>query len=468
MDVGVATICAFAGKPDPAALTEDDLESIAKYMAANYTVDPLKSFLTVAFPNSGFTQPAFEKKPEKRQAYAEEVLLAWKPGREALDVRCVFTGAHAVFRSFRQHIPLLTGEGVFNFHPYGDSGLPVSGLALLALQAFPLGCAKVAGRLLAVHADDPALTYRFARRFLERNRQVIITAQQLGEKKLPEPPHRVGTLLVDSLLEIEKDRREALEDGDPVSITAYHLSNSGQGVGLDIYHLPLEISDFLRRATAAKYKANWDALRARGWQIVNATRTSSKRGIEEDSPRYNVLYEDLLRLPEGAASFIRRYFLRYPLRGKDPGDPRAPYSLLGEAGLVSFGLTELFLRTVVGMDQRRIGRIRELGDRLAEHVHAENDRSFFRNFMVAQRPDHLRATLIRASVGRIKKGAPPLISFEPYVEVFEEGEDLPRFDWKLARDLVLIRMVERLYELGWIQSHKEDLPEAAESEADLA
>jgi CRISPR-associated protein Cst1 len=37
----------------------------------------------------------------------------------------------------------------------------------------------------------------------------------------------------------------------------------------------------------------------------------------------------------------------------------------------------------------------------------------------------------------------------PYVTVFEEGAELARSDWRLSRDLVLIRMVEQLYAFGW-------------------
>ena len=160
-------------------------------------------------------------------------------------------------------------------------------------------------------------------------------------------------------------------------------------MALDIYHLPLEVMDFLRQALTPRYKAQWQALCARGWQVIDATR--ARRGREGERPQFNVLYDDLLRLPEEAVPFIRCYFLRRPVRTKQPGDPRATYSLLGEAKLVSFGLTELFLRTVVGMDQQRIQAIRALGDTLAEYVASENDRSFFHSFMRAQRPDHLRA-----------------------------------------------------------------------------
>ncbi|MBW2030667.1 MAG: hypothetical protein JRH06_10125 [Deltaproteobacteria bacterium] len=55
VDVGLATITAFVGKARPEDLVEADYDAIADYMARNYVVNSLKSFLTVAFPNSGFT-----------------------------------------------------------------------------------------------------------------------------------------------------------------------------------------------------------------------------------------------------------------------------------------------------------------------------------------------------------------------------------------------------------------------------
>ncbi|MBW2083814.1 MAG: hypothetical protein JRI39_12205 [Deltaproteobacteria bacterium] len=136
VDVGLATITAFADKARPEDLIEADYDAIADYMARNYVVNPLKSFLTVAFPNSGFTQPAFEKTPDRRKAYAERVLRCYKEGTPILSTeRCVFTGLPAIGlalddknrlppgRAFRQHIPMVTGEDIINFHPYGDAGI---------------------------------------------------------------------------------------------------------------------------------------------------------------------------------------------------------------------------------------------------------------------------------------------------------------------------------------------------------
>ncbi len=332
---------------------------------------------------------------------------------------------------------------------------------MLAIQVFPLGCAKVGGRLLAVHADDPDLTYRFARRFLEHNRKIILMAQQAKEKKLSESPHRAGTLLIDTLLMLEQEKLQAGEEGRPVSITAYHLSNSGQGVDLAIYHLPLEITGFLLAAMAPKYSAAWEALRNRGWEIIQGKHSKNRKDDPEETakPRFNVLYEDLFRLPDDATRFIRRYFLRTPERGKFPGDPRAVYSLRTEAHLVSWDLTELFLKGVVDMEQNRIQEIRNLGDKLAEYVNSEYDKRFFHSVLTARRYDDLRAALIRVSIAQMKRGLPPVVTFDPYVEVFEQGEELPYSDWRLVRDLLLIRMIERLHELGWIQTHVGELPE---------
>lgn len=472
VDVGIATITAFAGKGDPAHLTESDLDPIADYMAEHYIVNPLKSFLTVAFPNSGYVNPAFEKTPHRRTAYAERVLRAYRSDAPRLSgERCIYTGLPAAGwafkdkddvppgRAYRQHIPLLTGEECVNFFPEGRAGLPVSGEAMLALQALPLGCAKVAGRLLAVHSDDPELTLRFAGAFLERNKRAILHARSVGDSKLVDTGLWARTFLVDTLLDIERKRQEDAKGREaPASLTAYHLTNSGQGADLQIYHLPLEITDFLGVVQSAKYRPQWEALCRRGWEL-----TRPKRGqAEAPAPRYNVLYEDLFQLPENSAAFIRCYFLRIPRRSHLPGDPSASYSPVREANLVFWPLTELFLRKVVKMDETRIQHIRDLGDRLAEYVHAQNDRRFFQTLLMARRYDDIRRVLISASVSEIKRGRPPLVAFDPYIATFEEGTDLPHADWRLARDLVLIRMVERLYDLGWLRQHAEELPEVTE------
>ncbi len=477
VDVGVATITAFAEKEYPQDLTEIDLANMADYITREYTRQPLKAFLTVAFPNSGFTQPAFEKTPQRRLDYAEQVLRSYRAEIPTLDVQCVFTGQPAVAiafgdkkglplgRAFRQHIPLLTGENVINFSPYGDAGLPVSGGALLAIQAFPLGTAKCGGRLLAVHSNNQILMLRFAEIFLRQNQRAIQLAQQAGSKKMPESQYSYRTLLIDTLLEASQEQRESIDsDETPTSVTAYHLSNSGQGADLNMYHLPLEMMGFLRVMQRAENYQSWQAIVRRAWE-VEPKKKKRKKDAAPFKPRRNWLYEDLFDLPRNAARFIRTYFLRIALqRAKNVDtDPRDGYSIQTEAELVSWKITAIFLRRIMHMDKERINLIRQIGDTLAEYVDQQNDRRFFRDFYTLQRYDYLRTALIKASLAYAKLGKAPILNFDTYVGVFEDGEDLARPDWRLARDLVLIRMIEQLYNLGWLGKNSDVISETDET-----
>jgi CRISPR-associated protein Cst1 len=112
------------------------------------------------------------------------------------------------------------------------------------------------------------------------------------------------------------------------------------------------------------------------------------------------------------------------------------------------------------MEPTRIEQIRNFADQLADYVNAQNDRRFFREFYTTQRYDYLRAALIKANVAHVKRGNAPFVTFDPYLEVFEVGDEVERTDWKFARDLVLIRMVEQLYTLGWLGKNPDALPEA--------
>jgi CRISPR-associated protein Cst1 len=223
-DVGVATVTAFAGKSDPGSVTNEDLEKVADYIEANYTRQPLTSFLTVSLPNSDFTQPAFKDDPEHKRAYARRVARSFGPDAPVSDEICVFTQQPALGlplslkegdsqlpsgRAYRQHIPMVTGEGIINFSPGGDPGLPVSGLAILCLQFLPMGCQKCGGRLLAVHSDNEDIMLRFAWQALQQNLRAISEAQMQGGAKLPEAQRSAKTLLVETITALEQQRQDA-------------------------------------------------------------------------------------------------------------------------------------------------------------------------------------------------------------------------------------------------------------------
>jgi len=325
-----------------------------------------------------------------------------------------------------------------------------------------LGCAKVGGRLLAIHSDDPDLLLYFARTFLTENRRNIQLAQAQSAKKLPDTsPRRVKTLLIEHLNQAFRERNRKGYTGLPPSVTGYYFTNSGQGADLAIYPLPLEVSDFLLAVQNPKYREAWEALVQRGWEL-----TRPKRGqAQAPPPRYNRLYEDLFDLPRNAAFFIRLYFLRRRSRRIwDKRDPAQHYNLQQEAHLLSWPLVQLFLRRVVRMDEERIEHIRALGDALADYIIRHNDSRFLNDLLLSHTYGRLRILLLRASHREVQAGRPPLVTLERFLAVFEQTEGIPQADWKLGRDLVFIRLFEQLYEKGWLQQHLPELEIPEENE----
>lgn len=112
------------------------------------------------------------------------------------------------------------------------------------------------------------------------------------------------------------------------------------------------------------------------------------------------------------------------------------------------------------MAHGRIEAIRSMGDALAEYVQSADDSKFFRGFTREDRPAHFRALLRRANIGSIKAGMSPLFDLDAYVmtfhpDLFEQDEAGSR-DWYLTRDLVSIRMTERLFAAGFFAGKSAD------------
>ncbi len=482
VDVGVAAITAYAEKTAPEEVTSEDLERVADFIERSYVRPPLRGHLTMAFTsNAWFIQDAYNpEKPglsaEERQArqktrkeWADRHLRQWQVEATSEAERCVFTGDPAVATTLsgklpeghagRAQVPLLQGDDSINFFAYGFSGLPISGAALLALQFFPLGCAKCGVGLLAVHSDNYHLTYRLTSRFLRQNISAITQAQAAGEDKLPGAQRSLKTLLIEELLAAERERSYAQSDQEPASLTAYNFNN-GKSVELQLYHLPLEIVGFIRAAQTATYQAAWNQLVQRAWQLARIKKGKQAQDSTKDAhqePRRNFLYEDLFELPQGAARFISTYFLRIPQRTRAEDDPRREYSTRKDLDLISWLLVELFLEKVVRMDKQRIEDIRTLGDKLALYVRRQGGKRFFLAFYKESNPANFRWRLIKANMEHIKDGQDPLFDIDTYIEVFEEGYEVMRPDWRLARDLVLMRMIDQLKD--WLAQNPDAIPE---------
>lgn len=486
VDVGLATMTAFVDKKHPKDLTEEDFEEIAQYIERNYPEPPLRGHLTMAFTsNAWFIQDAYnpnkpdlspEKRAERqatRQRWADAHIRQWRLPLDPSQT-CVFTGLPAASgslsgslqagRAARAQVPLLQGDESINFFVNGDPGLPISPQALLALQFFPLGCAKSGVGLLAVHGSSDDVTYRFTKKFLSENRQNILFAQQEGSDKLSSASRTLKTLLIETLLDIEQQRRrEEYRVKQSVSITAYNYNN-GKSPELVLYHIPLQVTNFLLLANSAEYKKIWQTIVHAAWEKAPVTK-KAKIPVTDFSPRTNFLYEDLFKLPDNASQFIRRYFLRQSYKVNNTSDPRSDYSLQRDLQLVSWDIVELFLQEVVNMSSERIELIRQLADQLADFTRQQGGKRFFRDFYRIKHTNAFLDLLIKTKLQYAKSQQNDkalVFDFDSVIELFLVDEDTLRFDWLLIRDLVLIRMIDQLKD--WLAKNPDALPEAEPQE----
>ncbi len=449
VDMGIASLVTFSGRERPEDLTLDDLEKFACYAEQAYFSPELASYLTVLF-TSNFINPSFSA--EKKISFVREIVRSHKNQPDPNLAPCTYCGRPSVRRAHRDLVPMLTGREQINFFPDGTPGLPLCGNCIVALQALSIGSPMCSGRSLVVSCDATKVTQEFVKVWQPEIRKRVHLSQQSGQKLVIKRPL---TRTIDALTKI--DAQQEVETGS--SITVYHVSNSGQDPRADIYFLPFSVIRFVHRARAATYSAMWKEMVRHAWEMSSKQKTAENGDAKADVAR-NYLYEDLFSLPDSAASFVRVYFLRKAKRyAQGPRDPRATYRGWRDYIPGLWGITSLFLEEVTGMDTGRIEAIRKLGDALAGEISTRDDRSLWGRAYRAGRYGEIRLLLIRASRARIKRGDQPVASFDDFLQVFEEGEELPRVDWRLAWDLVLIRVIEKLYEAKWFDKHRDALDE---------
>src|SRR5689334_24923954 len=97
-----------------------------------------------------------------------------------------------------------------------------------------------------------------------------------------------------------------------------------------------------------------------------------------------------------------------------------------------------------------------MGDRRTDNIDEQGDQRLFKTILYGgsrgQDYQELRTRLIRADYDQIASHE-PLFTLDQFVAVFENSDN--QYTWMLARDLLLIRIIERLHERGKIAKFRE-------------
>jgi CRISPR-associated protein Cas8b1/Cst1 subtype I-B len=424
IDIGTAAVTVYCRRTRPEALTSADLTTVATLLEGLYSQQgPMQRHIKgMVLLNPGYGTGD--------GAFAARALWSWPPGSPLLGETCAFCGGPAAYRANREYVPLLNGRDVFNFGPAGRAGVPICGRCSLAVQALPLGCLKSSGVLIAAHSDDAALMQALVAHAQRR----ILAALSLADGEVPVAPH-ARTRLVALLLEwIQHTERLAVGGTGHHSLTGYLFSNYGPEPKLRIVRLGAHVLAFLRLAAhhpEPGLSEAWERAVQRSWLATPVKRKAAQGASadartspdDHESMRANRLYESLLDLPGSARLILRRDL--FPTR--------------------HWGLVALYLRKVMGMDAGRIALLKRLGERFA--TYSQDRRAFFFEFLRTQEYATWRRAIIRAADDCVRRQGLTLITMDEFVEAFT-APDGEINDWKLARDLVGLAMIDARQQAG--------------------
>lgn len=430
VDTGQEMMAAMANVYGPNELTTEDVKSLLPRLVDLYFQEGwIKNSYSI-FPNS-----PLHNGNNRRTRYTS-LLDGWlkaveEPESHCLDATCAVSGRPANVYITKVYLPM-SDFGTGNFQSSNQEGTPLSAAVALALQFFPLGLVKVGKMFALPHFSNDDVQYERAKQSLDRVEESEARGtggvRDLGTSK----PANALFKLVENLVRGQREFPNS-------SVTLYLFNNFNQvdyKNAAELYYMPSPVFRFISAAINHSDGRPWHQVVRRGYV--------TKKQIDDENEalrKYdNVVYSRLLKRESISAFFMDRK-LRCPV-------------VRGESGWKLFAG---YLKEVVGMDQRRIDSLRDLGDRIAPLVRERRRRLLTLEGTGSR--GALTDVLYRISKDAMGRGYQhPLITFDQLItDIFPH--DVPYNDWREVKYLLLFRIYEQLFD-----ELKED-PEYANAEA---
>ncbi len=421
VDAGLTAILLLANKTDPSDLTEKDVESAIDFVSKLYARDEWNSKIIhgMIFPNNGvlMANPSMKKRrtPENIAKNLKELFSEIKNSSEGLI--CVICGkrsAYAKKEVYRAVFPLLGSGDVTNyFHSGNPKGADICAHCLFLAQFMPTACYRLP-RILLIHAYPYDI-------MIELNKGAIQDVKKTWLASNAENFERPENYLFRRIKEITR-KVGTQKYWERASINLYYFICNNQTQVLDIIHVPTSAMVFAAYAELVD-SSGWNKILMAGWRNKDAK-------FEELEKNYrNEVYLRLL-----SEESILEYFY-----------DRQNRSVNAKWDLLAFYCVE-----VLGMDEKSLEFIKNIGDRIVETLHKlpENKlRDRVRELERAERRYQFEMFFIRLEKDRLELGLKePLLSYEEFASILTAyGEDM-NVSWRTAKNLLLFRIYEKLHE----------------------
>lgn len=425
VDTGILAIELMIKKPF-GVCTPEDLKSVADTLIDIYLTPAWRKELYSIFPNSTYIQSSRGYDHLGRSKEFLYGLIDGMYSTSGFTTFCCYCGspAHEGMSFYKTHVPLVGSGSFTNYFPSFKNGLNICARCALAIQFAPLLWYKAGGKPCLVSSNNHTIIQEFGAEVFRTIRSRLASGEYnsrdnpgLFDEEFKSPQNALFHLAY----KFGKNycMRGICKPND--SIMLYHIDNYNQNpVGIRIYSLPSNIFLFVASMmNSPEYRSTWFTLLDRYYARVEGA---------EELPVWKTKDNTIHAFLLDGKSILWAF-----------KDDRTKMSTM------PWAVVEGYMRSVRGMNQQRIDRIRDMSDNIALcireskkprrilDVAAAKDLPSFRN----------QLQLIMKDWQKLGKEG-PLATFDDYTAVLLPGDYR---GWTEVRDLMVVRLYEQLHDL---------------------
>ncbi len=421
--------------------SKGDLKKASDKLVKLYLTPAWYKEIQSIFPNSTYVQAA---RNYKREEKSKEFLYELIDGIDEVDKSndyCIFCGNPAYKRRdgkpfVKTQIPLIGSSDFTNFFPSFKNGIDVCARCALAVQFAPQLFYKTGGKPSAINCNNEDVMLVFGRECIEYiNRKMVLNAFKSKDTSgiFDEGFKSPQNALFHLAYKLSVNYKTLLNDNEEIMI--YRIDNFNQNpAGVSIYKLPNNVFRFvIMLMKSPEYRRTWYDLLSRHYRVKEGT----KSGLTIWKVNYNRIHDSLLNNRSIVWTF------------KDDKIKKST---------VPWIIVERYMELVRDMNKKRIGAIKNLADKIATCIEETNNKRRVNDIVSAKDLSAFRNQLRLVFRDWQKLGKDgPMITFDEYISTIIP-EDYS--GWREIRDLIVIRLYERLHDM--LSSSEENESEGGE------
>lgn len=422
VDGGLWGLMEWMKVKDPGEIDIHGLGSVFDELADLYSTESWKKLIYYLFPNGPLTNPSYSGR--HKQVYLQHLRgLVSSVNKASGGKTCIACGKRGVVEPVdRKDIPLTGSRTMRNFFSYAAEGADYCPACTLAVQFLPLVLYTCGDKVALISSQSKKVMRRWAHECYSRINTQRLTKQYTKgiDEGYSNPRNALFHITGDLILAHHAEEFE----GEEVTIRIYNFTNYGQSPDIEIFDLPAPVFRFLVFVKQSDDYSKWLEVVRRGF--YDKGKVDSEGFKRLNNHVYNSLLEN---------RSILGYFT---------DNERNTYG--------TWNILELYLKEVMGMDEKRLQLIKKLGDEIAEFIRKKDHVKRLTALENAANYHSFRNVLRLIAKDRLIYGEPePLFTFDEYVEMIYTGDSA---NWKEIQDLLLFRIYEKLHD--WLVSLKLD------------